>query len=111
MIVKGSKDEGPLLEACLKNVSKHVDGIFLDINSPKGKGINQKVLDIAKKYKADVKQTVWEGNFVKARNDNFNRVPKDFTHILWLDSDDTVENPEKIREVAAITDSVDGIYV
>lgn len=111
MIVKGSKDEAPLLENCLKNISKHVDGIYLDINSPKGKGINQKVLDIAKKYKADVKQTVWEGNFVKARNDNFNRVPKDFTHILWLDSDDTVENPEKIREVAAITDSVDGIYI
>lgn len=111
MIVKGSKDEGPLLEACLKNVSKHVDGIFLDINSPKGKGINQKVLDIAKKYKADVKQTIWEGNFVKARNDNFARVPEEYTHILWLDSDDTVENPEKIREVASISSSVDGIYI
>lgn len=111
MIVKGVKDEAPLLDACLKNVSKHVDGIFLDINSPKGKGVNQKVLDVAKKYKADVKQTVWEGNFVKSRNDNFARVPKEYTHILWLDADDTIENPEKIKEVVAIAPKVDGIYI
>lgn len=102
MIVKGTQDEAKLLDNCLKNISKHVDGIFLDINARKGQKIHPSVIQVAQKYKTDYKQTVWTGNFVKARNDNFSRVPEEYTHIIWLDSDDTVEKPEKIREVCVV---------
>lgn len=112
LIVKGSDDEAPLLDKCLASVKDHVDGIFIDINAPKGKKQSKKVIDVAKKYGADIALTIWENNFVKARNDNFARVPKDYTHILWLDSDDTVDNPEKIKAVAAIMPSeVSGVYI
>lgn len=102
LIVKGTADEAPLLDVCLENIKPHVDGIFLDINAPEGKKVSKEVIKIAKKHGADYVETVWTGNFVKARNDNFARVPETFSHIIWLDSDDTVESPEKIREVAAI---------
>ena len=112
LIVKGTDDEAPLLEACLKNLKGHVDQFFIDVNSLEGIKPSKKVLDVAKKYKADIKETIWTGDFVGARNANFARVPKDYEFILWCDSDDTIENPEKIKEVCAITpDSVDGIYI
>lgn len=111
-IVKGTDDEAALLEKSLKSVSKFVDGIYIDVNAPIGKTPSKKVLSVAKKYSKNVKETVWENNFAKARNDVFLRVPNDFDFILWLDTDDTIQNPEKIRDVAAITpDDVDGIYI
>jgi len=112
LIVKGTKDEAPLLDKCLSNLKKHVDAFYLDINAPKGQKPAKEVLDVAKKYKANVAQTVWTGDFVGARNANFARVPQEFDFILWVDSDDTIENPEKIREVCAITpENIDGIYI
>jgi glycosyltransferase involved in cell wall biosynthesis/Flp pilus assembly protein TadD len=112
MIVKGDKTEAPLLNKCLKNIKGHVDAIYLDINAPKGKKVSKEVLDVAKKYKAYVQERVWSGNFVKARNDNFARVGEEYDWILWLDADDTVENPEKIKEVAAIAQKgIDGVYI
>lgn len=112
MIVKGTPDEAPLLDRCLQSVAKHVDGIFVDVNAPAGKKPSKKVLTVARKYTKNVRETVWTGNFVQARNDNFAQVPEEYTHILWLDSDDTVENPEKIREVAAVMPGdVEGVYI
>jgi tetratricopeptide (TPR) repeat protein len=112
MIVKGSDDEAALLDKCLKSVKGHVDGIFIDVNAPKGKKPSKKVLDVAKKYTKNVRQTVWANNFVQARNDNFASVPEEFTHILWLDADDTIDVPKKIREVASVMPTnVDGVYI
>lgn len=112
LIVKGTKDEARLLDKCLRNLKKHVDAFYLDINAPKGEKPSKEVLDVAKKHKANVQQTVWTGDFVGARNANFARVPEEYDFILWVDSDDTIENPEKIREVCAITpENIDGIYI
>lgn len=112
MIVKGTDDEAEHLDACLASVEGHVDAIYLDINAPKGKDIADNVLEVSKKYKADVKKTVWTGNFVKARNDNFARVPQEYDWIVWLDADDTVDQPEKLKEVCALaTRSTNGIYL
>lgn len=112
LIVKGTDDEAKLLDKCLKNLKGYVDQIFLDINVPKGQKHSQKVLDVAKKHKADVQKTTWTGNFVGARNANFARVPAEYDFILWVDSDDTIENPEKMKEVCAITpNNIDGIYI
>lgn len=112
LIVKGTDDEAVLLDKCLKNLKGHVDKVFLDINVPKGQKHSQKVLDVAKKHKADVQKTWWTGDFVGARNANFARIPKEYDFILWVDSDDTIENPEKMKEVCAITPTnIDGIYI
>ena len=99
LIVKGTDDEAVLLDKCLKNLKGHVDKVFLDINVPKGQKHSQKVLDVAKKHKADVQKTWWKGDFVGARNANFARIPEEYDFILWVDSDDTIENPEKMKEV------------
>lgn len=112
MIVKGTPDEAPLLDKCLKNVKAHVDKIYLDINAPEGKRVSPEVIKVAKKHKADYVETVWTGDFVGSRNANFARVGAQYQWVLWLDSDDTIENPEKIREVCAVvTDNVDGVYI
>lgn len=110
MIVKGTDDEAELLEQCLANIAPHVDKIYLNINAPKGKKVAKSVIDVAKKHKADYVTTVWTGNFVTARNESFSRVKEDFQ--IWLDSDDTVDKPEKIRDVIAIlSKNQHGIYV
>lgn len=112
MIVKGTSDEAPMLDKCLKSVEKHIDGIFLNINNVKGQQPAKEILAVAKKYKANTIKTEWTGNFVKARTKNFAQIPDDYDWILWLDADDTVENPEKIPEVCAIVSpGVDGIYI
>jgi len=111
MIIKGTADEAPLLDNCLKSISGHVDKIFLDLNAPKGKKVSPKILAVAKKYKTDYKEVEWTGNFVQARTDNFARA-KDADWIMWLDADDTVTNPEKIKDVIAVAGKdVDGIYI
>lgn len=112
LIVKGTPDEAELLDKCLKNLKGHVDAFYLDINAPEGKKPAKEVIAVAKRYKADIKETIWKGDFVGARNANFARVPKEYEFILWVDGDDTIENPEKIREVCAITpNTIDGIYI
>lgn len=112
LIVKGTKDEAPLLDACLANLKGHVNQFFLDINIAKGKKISPEIIKVAKKHKTDYVEREWVGNFVSARNENFARIPDEYDFILWVDTDDTIENPEKIREVCAITPKeVDGIYI
>ena len=112
LIVRGTPDEAAHLDRCLTSIKGHVDGIFIDINAPKGEQPSEQVIAVAKKHGADIQLTVWENNFVKARNDNFARIPKDYSHVFWLDTDDTVDNPEKIKQVAAIMpNTVSGVYL
>lgn len=115
MIVKASDDEVDHLENCLSSVKDHVDKIFIDLNTPKNKKIPNKLLNRVKSLVGEngvVTETVWAGNFVAARNENFARVPQEYKWIIWLDTDDTVTNPEKIKEVCAVADvNADGIYI
>lgn len=111
LIVKGTDDEAPLLDKCLKSVYKHVDGIFLNVNHKLGKKPSRAVLDVAKAYTDNIIVTQWEDNFAKARNENLAQVPADYDWVIWLDSDDEVDHPEKIREVAEVSDRFDCIYV
>lgn len=112
MIVKGTKDEAPLLDRCLENVSQHVDAIYLNINTPKGVKVNSDITVVAKKYKANYIITEWTGNFVNARNENFAQVPEEYDFIIWLDTDDTVDKPEEIRKIIAVlSKNTHGIYI
>ena len=111
LIVKSSDDEAAHLERCLSNIHKHVDGIFLNINAPKGKKPSKAVLDVAERFTNNIIQTVWTGNFAEARNANLAQVPDDYNWIIWLDTDDTVDKPKKVRDVAEASGQFDSVYV
>ncbi len=103
LIVKADTDEeAPLLSQALASINGYVDEIFIQLNAPKGKAISQTIRQIAETYTKEVFTYQWTGNFVDARNDIFSKVPKKFDWIGWMDTDDTVDNPEMIQPVIAI---------
>lgn len=120
LIVKGTDDEAPHLERCLGSIDGHVDGIFLNVNTKPGHKVSGKIKGVIRKFnsvrskKGDpylrVIETEWHDNFAEARNANLGQVPAEYDWIIWLDTDDTVERPEKIREVAGASENFDCIY-
>lgn len=109
LIVK--HDEAKLLDTCLASVAEHVDGVFLYINYPKSIEQTKEAVEIAKKYKVTYVVKEWT-NFGDARNKNFAQVPEDYEFIVWCDTDDTWENPEKLHQVAAATPNhISGVYM
>lgn len=111
LIVKGTDDEADHLHRCLTSVAKHVDGIFLNINNKKGQKASQKVIDVAESFTTNIIRTEWHDNFAEARNANLAQVPKDYDWILWLDSDDTIDKPKKIKEVCEVSSRFDSVFV
>lgn len=113
MIVKSSDNEALLLDKCLASVAEYVDGIFITINAREGQKRSKKVLAVCEKYRAYISDFNWIDDFAKARNYNFSQVPKDYDYIIWLDADDVIKNPSKIKDVTRIADKqpVDGIMV
>jgi glycosyltransferase involved in cell wall biosynthesis len=92
MIVKGDDVEAKLLDRCLKNMSPHVDGIFITRTQP-----NKEVARVTSKYGGHLSDFEWCNDFSKARNFNFSQVPKDYDYILWSDADDQWRGLEKLR--------------
>lgn len=117
MILKASKDEVRYFEKCMESIAPYVDGVFVNMNHPTHvpKQLKIEVEKILGKYKniqTEIQTSKWENNFVKAREDSFAQVPKGYDFIMWLDADDEVINPEKIKEVLAIWPaSYSGLYV
>jgi glycosyltransferase involved in cell wall biosynthesis len=111
MIVKATDDEAEHLSKCLQSIKGHVDGIFIYVNHKAGQTPSQKVLDVVESHTNNYTVAEWT-NFGDARNKSFAMVPEDYTFILWLDSDDTVASPDKLKQVVLATpQSVDGIYL
>jgi glycosyltransferase involved in cell wall biosynthesis/tetratricopeptide (TPR) repeat protein len=110
-IIKDSDDEAEHLRRSLQSVAKHVDGIFINVNKKEGAESSEKLTQLLDEYKVNVIRTTWEDNFALARNANLAQVPEDYDWILWLDADDTIDNPEKIKEVAKVSDRYDSIFV
>lgn len=114
MIVKGVAEEAPLLANALASLNGYVDDFYISLNAPKGEKISKKVRLVAEQYTnpANVFTSEWRGDFAGARNEIFNKVPKKYDWIMWIDADDTVDNPEKIREIVAIcSKQVQGIFL
>lgn len=109
LIVKGTADEAPHLTRCLSNIAPHVDGVFLNVNHKPGTKVSKKIVDVYKKYDCNVITTEWHDDFAEARNANMAQVPSDYEWLLWLDTDDTVEHPEKVRKLAQVSKH-DAIY-
>lgn len=110
LIVKGSDDEAEHLDHCLTSVAPYVDGIFLNLNAKPGHKVSGRVRHVAERFTKNIITTEWHDDFAEARNANLAQVPKDYTHVIWLDADDTVQHPEKIRKIVAAAPTVDCIY-
>lgn len=85
------------LDKCLESICEYVDDIVI-VNT----GINEKeegfheTNAIAEKYGSRVFHMPWEHDFAKARNYSFKQCKYDV--VMWLDSDDIVQFPNKLRE-------------
>lgn len=88
MIVKPG--EADYLKRALKYTAKYVDGVFVTIT-----GEDKEEEKICKEVGATVSHFTWDYNFSNARNYNFSQVPKDYTHILWMDVDDLFRDNTK----------------
>jgi len=113
LIVKASDaSEAPLLANALSSVNGYVDEIFVQLNAPKGKKINSQVRQVAEQYTDKIETYEWKGNFVNARAANFAQVPKEFDWIVWMDADDTIQNPEQIANSASLMPrDVNGVFI
>jgi glycosyltransferase involved in cell wall biosynthesis len=113
MIVSAGDDSEALnLANCLGSVNGYVDEIFIQLNAPKGVSISQKVRQVAEQFTNKVFVSEWKNNFVQARNDIFKQVPKKYDWIIWLDSDDQVDNPENIiPALSVMPDDTQGVYI
>lgn len=114
LIVKGTDEEALHLQRCLENITAHVNHIFLNINVPKGVEVSKKVLRVINKYRKEYVSyitTVWEDDFSKARNANLAMVPEDYDWVLWLDTDDTIDKPHKLRKVLQASKNYDSVFV
>lgn len=109
LIVKGTDDEAPHLERVLKNITPHVDRVFLNLNHKPGKKISDKVLAVVEGVSFIT--TEWHDDFAEARNANLAQVPDEYEWVLWLDTDDIIDHPEKIKEVIEESKAYDAIYV
>ena len=114
LIVKGTDDEAPHLQRCLESIKGHVDGIFLNINHQPELAVSKKIYDVV--YDQFSLQetgivTEWHDDFAEARNANFAQVPDDYDWIIYLDTDDTIDKPKKIREVCEASGQYDSVYV
>lgn len=104
MIVKGDKKESDVLYRCLQNVLPHVDMAFVTITHEKGKPRNKDVESVCNLFNDTEIQVVisdfeWIDDFAAARNFNFSQVPKEYTHILWCDADDSFRGLERIKSI------------
>jgi tetratricopeptide (TPR) repeat protein/glycosyltransferase involved in cell wall biosynthesis len=104
LIVKPDEGEAILLDRCLDSVEKYVDGIFI---TQAGKAPHPRVSKVIKAHKGVESFWEWNDSFADARNFNFSQVPKEYEYILWLDADDVIRNPEKIKPTLEANPSID----
>lgn len=111
LIVKATDDEADHVNRCLDSIDGFVDGIFINLNHKAGHKPSKKVKDVIAKYTTNVITTEWTDNFAEARNANLAQVPEDYDWCLWLDSDDSIDKPQKIKDVAEASANYDSVYV
>lgn len=107
LIVKGADEEAEALTQCLRHAILGVDDVFITITHKPGEEINQAVKEVAEFYNAHISTFEWCNDFAKARNFNFAQVPKDFTHIFWLDADDAPRGVENLKDTIDAHPEVD----
>lgn len=113
LIVKASDDSEVInLSKALGSINGYVDTIYIQLNAPKGVAINKKVRQVAEQFTEEIFVYEWKDNFVDARNAIMSKIPKKYDWIVWIDSDDIVENAEMIKpSLAVMPDNVHGVFI
>ena len=124
MIVRGDGDDAVKLRRALESVALYVDGIFITITGPKEaaeetekvcKDFKVNVSYAACLWKADEAAVTWLTKyfgyephmkvgdelflFDEARNYSFSQIPKEYTWVLWMDSDDILRRGENLKKL------------
>lgn len=100
-----SEGDHPHLKRAVQSVYKYVDGIFITttrINKPQWK--DSKIM---------WSFCPWKDDFSFVRNFNLKTIPPSYTHLLWIDSDDIVKNPQLVPAVAKTMEEkgLDAVFV
>lgn len=86
------RDEEEYLGQCLTSVANYVDEIII-VDT----GSKDATKKIAAHFGAKIFDYKWDDDFAAARNFSFSKATGEW--VLWLDADDTVEHPEKLRSI------------
>src|SRR3990167_1568829 len=93
-IVKPDLEEAMLRDRCMASVLGNVDAMSVTVT-----GQSDDVDLVLQKYQARASRFEWVDDFSAARNYNLSQIPKEFTHVIWLDADDTVRGAKGIKDV------------
>ena len=93
------------LDACLASIRPHVDQAVIVFTGENPASVRK----VARKHGCEFYTFKWVGDFAAARNFALSKVTTDW--FTWADSDDTIENPERLRELAAsLPDDIGGVW-
>lgn len=84
------KNEEKNLPALFKSIEGCFDAVYITDT-----GSTDRTVELAKSFGANVHHFEWIKDFSAARNASFAPVKEDFT--VWLDADDSLENPEGFK--------------
>lgn len=113
-MICGAADDTNLkdLARALGSVNGYVDEIFIQLNAPKGKSVSVNMRRLVEQFTKEVYTHTWTDNFVDAREAIFKKVPKKYDWIIWMDSDDIIENPQMIvPSLSVMPQDVHGVYI
>lgn len=112
IVSAGDDKELTNLAKCLGSINGYVDEIFIQLNSRKGVKVSLNMRQLAERFTKEVFTYTWTDNFVEAREAIFKKVPKKYDWIMWVDSDDVVDNPHMIiPSLAVMPSDVHGVYI
>lgn len=110
MIVKGTAEEAGYLDKSLDSVRGVFDEIIVVANAREGQTIHKNVAKTVRKYGGFYSESVWNDDFSEQRNLSFQKCTGEI--IFWMDADDIIDKPEKIREVAELMpDHIDAVFL
>lgn len=97
MIVEPAEHRAAELERCLKSIAAYPDEVVITITAKDGSSPGAKAVEsVAKQFGAKISYFEWIEDFAAARNFSFAQCSNDV--VMWLDSDDTVESPQKLAQ-------------
>lgn len=101
------KDEIEDVKRIISQYEKYFDVLFITVTDPKSMEAFQKI----KSDKVEWSEFHWVDNFAMARNANLRQVASDY--FMWLDSDDSIENPEGLRAIVSRMESenIDAVFL
>ncbi len=100
------KDEVEDVRRIIRDYEQYFDAIFITVTRPNKLEEFQKI----ESAKVEWSEFHWVEDFAKARNANLRQVATDY--FFWMDADDSIENPENLRQIVARmeTEKLDAVF-